>query len=208
MRRHPHAFTLIELLIVVAVIAVLAAIAVPNFLDAQVRSKSSRVHEELSALRSALFAYYADHREYPPMRPESVWSIRRVYLAPAAAQAQGGWWQPTPLPSDSWNTQRPELGALTTPVAYIGPFIPADIYADWRGTPYAYVNFGDLARLLPEHWAGAHGHNFMLYSFGPDVDQAQEFTSTIKDLMNGPFQHYDPTNGTTSPGDILHFDRY
>jgi prepilin-type N-terminal cleavage/methylation domain-containing protein len=33
-----QAFTLIELLIVVAIIAILAAIAVPNFLEAQVRS--------------------------------------------------------------------------------------------------------------------------------------------------------------------------
>jgi len=35
-------FTLIEILIVVAIIAILAAIAVPNFLEAQTRSKVSR----------------------------------------------------------------------------------------------------------------------------------------------------------------------
>jgi prepilin-type N-terminal cleavage/methylation domain-containing protein len=47
------AFTLIELLIVVAIIAILAAIAVPNFLEAQVRSKVSRSYADMRSIATA-----------------------------------------------------------------------------------------------------------------------------------------------------------
>ena len=59
-------FTLIELLIVVAIIAILAAIAVPNFLEAQVRSKVSRVKSDLRTVTTALESYYVDNNKYPP----------------------------------------------------------------------------------------------------------------------------------------------
>jgi len=51
-----RAFTLIELLIVVAIIAVLAAIAVPNFLESQTRAKVSRAKSDMRAVATALLA--------------------------------------------------------------------------------------------------------------------------------------------------------
>jgi len=60
------AFTLIELLIVVAIIAILAAIAVPNFLEAQVRSKVSRVKADMRSMRVALECYRVDNNNYLP----------------------------------------------------------------------------------------------------------------------------------------------
>ena len=58
-------FTLIELLIVVAIIAILAAIAVPNFLEAQTRSKVSRVKADMRTLATALEAYTVDFNRAP-----------------------------------------------------------------------------------------------------------------------------------------------
>ena len=65
MKKNRIAFTLIELLIVVAIIAILAAIAVPNFLEAQVRSKVSRAYADMRSIATALESYYVDSNHYP-----------------------------------------------------------------------------------------------------------------------------------------------
>ena len=61
-----RAFTLIELLIVVAIIAILAAIAVPNFIEAQTRSKVSRTKADMRACATAVESYAIDGNRYPP----------------------------------------------------------------------------------------------------------------------------------------------
>ena len=53
-------FTLIELMIVVAIIGILAAVAIPKFADLVTKSKESAVKGTLGALRSAMSIYYSD----------------------------------------------------------------------------------------------------------------------------------------------------
>lgn len=59
------AFTLIELLIVVAIIGILAAIAVPNFLNAQTRAEIARAESDMRAMGVALNSYLVDRGAYP-----------------------------------------------------------------------------------------------------------------------------------------------
>ncbi|HPS01472.1 MAG TPA: type II secretion system protein [Candidatus Sumerlaeota bacterium] len=59
-------FTLLELLFIVAVISVLAAISVPNFLEAQTRSKIARTEQQIEILADALEAYQLDQGDLPP----------------------------------------------------------------------------------------------------------------------------------------------
>jgi len=53
-------FTLIELMIVVAIIGILAAIAIPSFLAMQLRAKRSELPTNLDAVRTAEKAYHAE----------------------------------------------------------------------------------------------------------------------------------------------------
>jgi type IV pilus assembly protein PilA len=57
-------FTLIELMIVVAIIGILAALAIPNFIRFQARSKQSEVKANLKSLFTAERSYYQEKDAY------------------------------------------------------------------------------------------------------------------------------------------------
>ena len=68
---HKRGFTLIELMIVVAIIGILAAIAIPKFADLIRKSNEGTTKGNLGALRSALSIYYGDMEGYFPTDDEN-----------------------------------------------------------------------------------------------------------------------------------------
>ena len=66
MKNIKKGFTLIELMIVVAIIGILAAIAIPKFADLINKSKEGATKGALSSVRSALQVYYGDNEGWFP----------------------------------------------------------------------------------------------------------------------------------------------
>lgn len=213
-RSTQRAFTLIELLIVVAIIAILAAIAVPNFLEAQTRSKVSRARADMRTLATGLEAYYVDNNGYPWQNGSS-----RSLNPPSLGIAPG---------------YGPTLERLTTPVSYLSggvfsdPFAAAFTYqgADLE-TVQPVANYQPIDRISFEsYWYQARQRNasnwgdpaderptwWLLSSAGPDRHQhnAGTFfnsggvsTSTSAAALQRTLKMiYDPTNGTVSRGSI------
>jgi type II secretory pathway pseudopilin PulG len=232
---------------VVAVIGIVAAIAIPNFLEAQIRSKTARVRMELAGLKVALGDYYTFWHDYPPPiqvpeaekeeKPaastgrvtslEQVIEMNQAYVAettsPGSATASGVPPTPTPalqpqgppgwgIPSyyrqpyvsnDPWELYPSPLIRLTTPVAFIPNLnLPNDPFqkSPIGFGPYKYhPHLGEEGEGLRIDIPGHRGSFlFTLWSYGPDLAGSTVFTPQLTSLLA-----YDPSNGTTSSGDLL-----
>ncbi len=92
-------FTLVELMIVVGIIGLLSAIAIPNFLSYQARSRRSEAYVNLAAVARIQNAYHAERGEYfeagawPDFAPYGGLSTRKMAWDAASELAYGelGW---------------------------------------------------------------------------------------------------------------------
>ncbi|MBN1903254.1 prepilin-type N-terminal cleavage/methylation domain-containing protein [Candidatus Sumerlaeota bacterium] len=171
-------FTLIELLIVVAIIAILASIAVPNFLEAQIRSKHSRVLGEFSSYATALESYAVDHNHYP-----------------SQGTAGGGG-------ADRLNVLTTPIAYMTSAMT-VDPFTNI---SDPENTDryYKYRNYAELVEEKPMDYAEyVKTYQWGLISCGPDkiIIQSKKFFDNKGLIKKESF--YDPTNGTVSEGDVF-----
>ena len=64
--RSKRGFTLVEILIVVVILGILAAIVIPQFTEASTEARESRLQSDLQMLRSQIELYKVQHNDVPP----------------------------------------------------------------------------------------------------------------------------------------------
>ncbi len=181
-------FALIDLLIVMAIMTILGAIALPNFWTAQTQSQVSRAKAEMKIISAAIGAYFVDYNTYPLVSQE-INSSGQAYMLNST---------------------------ITTPIAYIpalyqDPFgfsADYDLYKPyritssyWYSTKSYYTQQGFPWQVYPNKQSPVA--QWVLMSKGPDKAWAQaSYPSTLE--VDRPYDWaYDPSNGTVSRGNIV-----
>lgn len=212
-------FTLVEILIVVAIIAVVAAIAVPNIMSANIRAKVSGVRSDMGSIAIALEDYKVDNRTYPiGYYPEAGYDPDVIGLPNQSFDGD----------NESGDNDAIGLGYLVYPEAGSEPMylkrIPGDPFnnngeEEWNGTSGAhshhYCYFTGIND--PSSTNGRRNSNstdtqadyWALVSYGPDKDQDVnnyiEAWKAVDPNATGydSSKAYDSDRGITSSGDII-----
>lgn len=197
MRLQPNkAFTLIEILVVVAIVGLLSAIAVPNFQTAQVRSKVSRAHADMRSLAIAVAAFQADYNRCVP-----------DFLTYYALTGQT-------IPANDPSVWR----QLTTPVPYMTA-LPFDGFREVDsggvsgGLPglnvpyYSYFARGWMDEIHSMSDGSLTRDDFLgdwsITSPGPNrLCNYGEWIFMRDEVRKGSPRQYDPSNGMVSEGDL------
>jgi prepilin-type N-terminal cleavage/methylation domain-containing protein len=201
-------FTLIELLIVIAIILILIGIALPNFLEAQIRARLTNTRACLNTYRTAQEAYYTDFNAYVPdvdggervkgeyRTWENIWRLRGINCDNVGELCT--------------------YAMLTTPIRYVSelcfdPFLDQQRDPD-AGKPYSLPEYGSYlsGEGLRKQYGDRYGVLYIILSRGPDrdrdpVDWDKIFlhVGTNTHLQAGIPKVYAPTNGTKSDGDLI-----
>ena len=92
-RSNERGFTLVELMVVVAIISLLAAVVIPNFVHARAQAAVSATEANMKQIATALELYYADNQTYPAgqntVTPALFGAANNPYLTSTPTNALG-----------------------------------------------------------------------------------------------------------------------
>ena len=191
------AFTLIELLIVVAIIAILAAIAVPNFLEAQTRSKVTRAKADFRTIATGMEAYAVDNNRYPTGTLGDQFVLLSAISTPVAYLTSAEF-------LDVFTPRDPQIGNPRGSFLYYNYQAPG-MYNQGPASTGSLIVQAIQAWQRPDRAPKA----WLVTGLGPDRAYDAMVLAPILSVLNQPDAipnvYYDATNGTISGGDLGRF---
>ena len=186
-------FTLIELLIVIAIILILIAIALPSFLEAQIRAKVARAKADIRSISIGQEVYYQD---------------RKVYTDDCLGTNPGCIQLTTPIkymatvPPDPFGRHKSSDGNWS----FLGGFDGVRILAFYHMGTGTWGNESYVKATRALFGSPSIRDTYIIYSAGPTFNQWEPGGPT--GIFPQPQEEchwtmYSPTNGTTSYGGII-----
>lgn len=135
-KKRQRGFTLLELLVVMAIIGILAAIAVPALRDSPQRAREAALREDLFSFRSVIDQYHGDKGFYPADLQTLVTDgyLRRIPLDPITKSADT-WALMYEEPSTDTQTssadQPPQPGIIDVHSGSPRKALDGTLYKDW-----------------------------------------------------------------------------
>lgn len=117
-------FTFIEVMVVLAIVALLLTIALPRYFSGLERAKEAVLHQDLVIIRDAIDNYYADNGRYPQSLELLIEKkyLRNIPVDPITEQSDS--WITVPLPDYSIGVYDLRSGAE-------GISTDGSLYSDW-----------------------------------------------------------------------------
>ena len=218
MKRSPEAcgkharrsFSLIELLLVVAVVAVLALAAGSARRESQIRSKISRTQSDMLRVGRALAAYIVDHDQIPMVGTPFADLFPTFLDVQLSDRRYPGRLLTSPVPYlacvpiDHFNTNI-VVGSWSTfdsPLSYVVSWAPLGLDR-YRGRDGWVNRIRSTGESMADFFPCTDFHA-MMESAGPDLLWWDAPGNSGQTDVN-PF-FYDPTNGVTSRGQLVYLD--
>jgi len=127
MRRSQQGFTLLELITVVMIVGILAAVAMPNYKAAIIGAREATLTQDLFLFRDVIDQFYADKGRYPASLDElkEQGYLRKIPLDPMTGQAD---WEIVPDPNHDPDDPTAQAGVYDVK--------SASTATSQKGTPY------------------------------------------------------------------------
>ncbi|MDZ7809117.1 MAG: type II secretion system major pseudopilin GspG [Arhodomonas sp.] len=107
--RHQSGFTLIEVMVVVVILGILVAFAVPNIMDNPEKARLTKAKHDLRTIENALEMYKLDNFRYPTSAQGLEALVERPDTPPVPENWQSGGYL-RELPRDPWGNSYEYLG--------------------------------------------------------------------------------------------------